>query len=117
MFSMRDEVDEAIDELKVALRRNVERIERALSQSDQLEKARSEGRSWRDVVAAEERPLILELISQNLDDLYQAGGRLRRAQARALHSEGMSMEQIARVFGVTRQRVSALLKPRANGTP
>jgi DNA-directed RNA polymerase specialized sigma24 family protein len=111
---MRDDVDEALDELRLALNRNIDRMHRALQRTDELAKVRADGQSWREVVSAEERPLILELISQNLDDLYQAGGRLRRAQARALRADGMSMEQIARLFGVTRQRVSALLKPRAN---
>ena len=46
----------------------------------------------------------------NLVALVDAGSRLRRAEARALHVEGMTMEQIADLFGVTRQRVSALLK-------
>jgi DNA-directed RNA polymerase specialized sigma24 family protein len=111
---MRDDVDDALDELRLALNRNIDRMQRALERSDEVAKLRAEGQSWREVVSAEERPLILELISQNLDDLYQAGGRLRRTQARALRAEGMSMEQIARLFGVTRQRVSALLKHRSS---
>ena len=31
-------------------------------------------------------------------------------EARVLHGEGMTMDQIAKLFGVTRQRVSALLR-------
>jgi transcriptional regulator len=31
-----------------------------------------------------------------------------RTEPRALHHEGMTMDEIARQFGVTRQRVSAL---------
>jgi DNA-binding transcriptional regulator LsrR (DeoR family) len=35
---------------------------------------------------------------------------VRRAEARALYAEGLTMDQIAERFGVTRQRVSALLR-------
>jgi hypothetical protein len=112
MSAMRDDVDDAMDDLRLALLRNIDRLQRAIDRADHIAKLRAGGQSWREVVTSEERPLILELISQNLDDLYAAGGRLRRAQARALRGDGMSMEQIAGLFGVTRQRVSALLKQR-----
>lgn len=112
---MRDQVDEALEALDAALRRNLDRIERSIKRAEELRNAHAEGRNWAEVARAEERPMILELISANLDELYQAGGRLRRVMAKALHDEGMSMEQIARLFGVTRQRVSALLREPKNG--
>ena len=112
---MRDQVDEALEALDAALRRNLDRIERSIKRTEELRNAHAEGRTWADVARAEERPMILELISANLDELYQSGGRLRRVMARALHDEGMSMEQIARLFGVTRQRVSSLLREHKNG--
>jgi hypothetical protein len=76
---------------------------------------RAEGRSYRDIVLAEDRPLIVELATQNLHALFDAGGRLRRAEARALHDQGMTMGQIARLFGVTRQRISELLRMESTG--
>lgn len=109
---MRDDVDEALQELVVALRHNIDRLERAIGRADHLRAERATGKPWSEIVAAEDRPIILELIGQNLEELYQVGGRLRRAEARALHHEGLSMEQVARLFGVTRQRISALLKNR-----
>ena len=56
---------------------------------------------------------IVELLTANLNRLMSAGGQLRRAKAKALHDDGMTMEQIAHFFGVTRQRVSALLNDRS----
>ncbi len=50
------------------------------------------------------------MISATLSQLADAGSRWRRAEARALHAEGLSMDVIAQLFGVTRQRVSSLLK-------
>jgi predicted transcriptional regulator len=44
-----------------------------------------------------------------LATLSGSGGALRRAEARALYAEGLSMDKIADVFGVSRQRVSSLL--------
>ena len=45
--------------------------------------------------------------------LSDAGARFRRAQARALHDEGMTMDEIAKVFGCTRQRISTLISQTA----
>jgi predicted transcriptional regulator len=40
----------------------------------------------------------------------RAGSGWRRAQAHALHDESVSINRIAELYGVTRQRVSALLR-------
>jgi hypothetical protein len=45
-----------------------------------------------------------------LETLQTISSRLRQAEARALRFEGLTMEAIGAMFGVTRQRVSALLK-------
>ena len=37
---------------------------------------------------------------------------LRSAEERALYAEGLTMNQIVELFGVSRQRVSALLRAR-----
>ena len=107
---MADHVVEALDQLVDALQRNNDRIQHAVTKAASLRRRREAGGSWNEILSAEERPLVIELIGQNLDELYSAGGRLRRSLARALYDEGLSMEQIARTFGVTRQRVSALLR-------
>ncbi len=59
----------------------------------------------------EERPLVVELLTHTLSDLSDAGSNFRRIEARALYSEGLTMAQIAELFGVTRQRIAALLRP------
>jgi DNA-binding transcriptional regulator LsrR (DeoR family) len=50
------------------------------------------------------------LLTESSKALDTSGSNVRRAEAQALHAEGMTMEQIAERFGVTRQRVSALLR-------
>lgn len=81
-------------------------IERAA----ELKAQREAGRSYTDIVRDEERPLIVERLTRITTRLADSGSQWRRDEARALHAEGLSMEAIAEMFGVTRQRVSALLK-------
>jgi len=51
-----------------------------------------------------------------IDVLIDAGGQFRGAEANALYDEGANMDEIAALFGVSRQRVSALLaRSRASG--
>lgn len=107
-----DPVLAALENVKEALAINVEIGTLVLERADRLIAEHRAGRPWSEVVPAEERPLLIELLSANFERLSSAGSRLRRAQAKALHDEGMTMEQIATCFGVTRQRVSALLKER-----
>jgi hypothetical protein len=61
-------------------------------------------------VTAEERPLIVESISTVLGSLSSAGHTWRREQAVALKREDVSINRIAALFGVTRQRISTLLR-------
>ena len=107
-----DPVLEALDELVRALRGNHERIQATIARAERIREQREAGMSYREIESGETRPLIVELTRDNLAALVEAGSKLRRAEARALHAEGMTMEQIAELFGVTRQRVSALLRER-----
>jgi DNA-directed RNA polymerase specialized sigma24 family protein len=115
MGHVSDEVLDALEQLVEAVRTTTQVNEDILRRAGQIQAQRAEGRSWREVVASADEPLIVELVRRNLDALFDAGGRLRRAEAKALHDEGMTMEEIAKTFGVSRQRVSALLKERPAG--
>jgi hypothetical protein len=75
-----------------------------------IRKARARGVPYSDAVADEDGPLIVQLLTESSAALDTSGATVRRAEAQALYSEGMTMDQIARHFGVTRQRVSALLR-------
>lgn len=88
-------------------------VERAVhlltARADGMRTARRAGGRWRDIVDSEERPLIAEMLTDTISRFEAAGTRFRREKARALHDEGMTMEQIAHLFGLSRQRISALL--------
>lgn len=100
----------ALRELDGALDVNLERATRMKQRIAEIEQALGEGRSLLEIVPKEETPLLVRLLTQSAENLSSYGSRVRRTEARALHQEGLTMEQIAKLFGVTRQRVSTLLR-------
>ncbi len=81
---------------------------------------RLEGLAYREIVSGEDLPLIAGVLTDNIQRLEAAGTRFRQAEAQALHQEGMTMEEIGRYFGLTRQRISALIRgatPRPQSKP
>ncbi len=101
---------EALDDLDGALDRSREMTERMKTRIEEIRSARRAGHSLREIVPNEETPLIVQLLTESTNLLHSYGNRVRRTEARALHREGMTMDEIAKLFGVTRQRVSALLR-------
>ncbi len=100
---------EAIDELEHALDRTIEMERRMQVRIIELREAETQGRQLRDIVSREQ-PLIVQMLTETVALLDGYGSRVRRAEARALHHEGLTMDEIALLFGVTRQRISALLR-------
>jgi transposase-like protein len=95
----------------------VSAIEEVTAMSDQIaekaeaiRQARRRGESYGAIAVAEEPPRVVAMVSRMIDLLTDAGSQFRRAYARALYEEGATMDQIAERFGVSRQRVSALLR-------
>ncbi len=107
--------ERALEELVVEIDRCVDELVQARARADSLLKERRSGRAWLDIVTSESRPLVVERISTVLASLSAAGHAWRRQQAMALQAEGVSINRIAALFGVTRQRISALLRERENG--
>jgi hypothetical protein len=105
-----DPVLGALSELDKALDRDVVRILAIRARISDITRLRAEGESYREIVAHEERPLIVEMATDTLSSLFEAGSRLRKAEARALHDEGLTMTEIGELFGVSRQRISELLR-------
>jgi len=52
----------------------------------------------------------VEQVSKSLRALNEHGRLYRRAEARALYAEGLTMAELASVFQVSRQRMAALLR-------
>jgi DNA-directed RNA polymerase sigma subunit (sigma70/sigma32) len=100
----------ALDDLDRALDQSVVMAQRMKDRMVEIRAAYAEGRPLSEIVLREEAPLIVQLLTESTNLLHTYGNRVRRTEARALHQEGMTMDEIAKLFGVTRQRVSALLR-------
>jgi hypothetical protein len=74
-----------------------------------LGRTRALGKPWSEVVASDGNPALPAESTRLLARLAAANTRVRQTLARALRSEGVGIEQIARLFGVTHQRVSRIL--------
>ena len=101
---------EALTALEEVIAENEKRSTLIKKRMVRIRRARARGLEYSDTVANEDGPLIVQLITESSRALDTSGANVRRAEAQALHSEGMTMDQIAERFGVTRQRVSALLR-------
>ena len=100
----------ALDALEAALLENQQRAEQMRERMTEIRTAHARGLSWREIVSTGEGPLIVELLTESARALDAAGAQARRMEARALYDEGLTMDQIARLFGVSRQRISVLLR-------
>jgi hypothetical protein len=98
-----DPFDKALRDLEDALDANARRMARIRRRIAEIRRQRSAGRSYREIVETTKGDLSVRLITETTEAL-------------ALHREGMTMEEIAEKFGVTRQRISALLRD-AEGEP
>jgi DNA-directed RNA polymerase sigma subunit (sigma70/sigma32) len=105
-----DEFLEALTALEQVISDNDRRSKLIKKRMTRIRRARAQGLEYSDTVSNEDGPLIVHLLTESSQALDTAGASVRRAEARVLYDEGMTMEEIAERFGVTRQRVSALLR-------
>ena len=105
-----DEFLEAQAALEGVLADNGKRASLIKNRIAQLRRWRARDMSYTELVAGGDGPLIVQLLTESSTALDSCGASVRRAEAKALYAEGLTMEEIAESFGVTRQRVSALLR-------
>jgi hypothetical protein len=105
-----DPVLAAINDLISALDTICENRDHIAQRARHIGEQRAQKIPYSVIVPGEERPLIVERARASLNDLVEAAGRLQRAEARALHDEGLSMDRIGALFGVSRQRVADFLR-------
>jgi hypothetical protein len=77
-----------------------------------LRNHRVRGRSWHRIISDVDSPNPLSTLTAIATNFARASGAFRRALAVGLRKEGMQVTEIAALFGVSRQRVSALIRPR-----
>jgi hypothetical protein len=105
-----DPFDKALRDFERALDANARRVAQIKRRIAEIRRQRSGGRSYREIVEGTKGNLSVQLITETTQALDEFGARVRRTEALTLYNEGMTMEEIAKKFGVTRQRVSALLR-------
>lgn len=105
-----DPFGRALRNLDDVLDVNRDRVDSIKRRIAEIQRQHADGMSYTEIVEAAKPPLLVQLITESKQTLDGFGARVRRAEALALHNEGMTMEGIAERFGVTRQRVSALLR-------
>jgi hypothetical protein len=110
-----DDVLSALNELEVALTDNAAHERALLQRIAEVRLAHEQGREWKSILADEDDPGLVQLVSTILRRQSEASGYLRRSLVVALRAEGQSIPSIAHLFGVTHQRVSNLLRRVARG--
>jgi hypothetical protein len=110
-----DEVLKALAELDAVLKENAERERVLFQRIAEVRLARENGQEWKSILAGEDEPSTVQLVSTILRRQSEASGYLRRSLVVALRAEGQSIPSIAHLFGVTHQRVSNLLRRVAQG--
>lgn len=105
-----DQLLEALDELLVVLRDSTKRNQLAIRQAEAIRKLHRGGQTYGEIFGRDERSTIRQVTRDNVDQLVQASAKLRWAEVKALHDEGLTMDRIAVLFGLTRQRISSLLR-------
>ena len=110
-----DDVLSALNELESVLRENAESERMLFQRIAEVRLARENGKEWKSILAAEDDPGTVQLVSTVLRRQSEASGYLRRSLVVALRAEGQSIPSIANLFGVTHQRVSNLLRRVAQG--
>jgi hypothetical protein len=101
----------ALRGLATELERTRTELKRLTDRAEKLARRVETGNPLGAAMAAEERPLIITQLVDITDRLHEVGGEVRRAEAEQLVAEGYTQDRIAAEFGVTRQRVGALLRP------
>jgi len=105
-----DAVVVALDEMTAALRELVREAEAMIEQADAVVAQRREDGSWVDALFTDEARSVTASLADAAERMGRANSGVRRAQAAVLYRNGMSMERIGALLGISRQRVAILLR-------
>jgi DNA-directed RNA polymerase sigma subunit (sigma70/sigma32) len=105
-----DPVLAAWGELVTALEQNQHCLAQTRRKGEELARRRASASGWSEVLLSEESPRLAEAVNESLQRLAEANSQYRLAAARALHDEGITMEAIGKLLGVSRQRISHMLQ-------
>jgi len=105
-----DPVLDALDGILAAARDNIVSWVGVMERVEAIREQRRQGVAYTEMQIVSTTPPIIDTVARNQERLGTAAAALRRSLAHALNEEGMSHADIARIFGVSRQRVGMLLR-------
>jgi hypothetical protein len=104
-----DEVLDALSALTSALDAATVDQKAMADEALRMRRHRSWRESWLSTLPPPGEPNLVSLSTRALSSLGEATARVRTTLARALRAEGLTVREIAAIFGVSHQRVSELL--------
>lgn len=104
----------ALQQLRDALRQGAADLEAVIGGLEELQEARSRGATWAAVLQERRELLGVIRLHERISQVVEAASTLRRLEVEMLLAEGIPHGRIARLVGVTRQRISQISK--SNGT-
>jgi len=104
-----DEVLDALNALTSALDAATAHHQAMADEALRMRRHRSWRGSWLLTLPPPGEPNLVSLSTRTLSSLSAATARVRTSLARALRAEGLTVREIAALFGVSHQRVSELL--------
>jgi hypothetical protein len=105
-----DPVLDALDGLLAVARENIVSWVGVMERAEAIREQRRLGLDYSRMQIESTTPSIIDAVSRNQERLGVAAATLRRTLAHTLVDEGMSHADVARLFGVSRQRVGMLLR-------
>ena len=104
---------DALDDLVTAAAQMAQVTTLIREHADVIRTCRAEKLPYREIVDLEGQPLSAAVFTDAIARFEAAGTRFRQAKAAALREEGLTLEEIGTLFGLTRQRISGLLQEAA----
>lgn len=108
--SGREEELAALDGLATRIEENARDDRQLARRIRQLRADRAAGRSWHTLLGRESQPRLLDLSARVLRRATETSVMVRRLLASGLRGEGATVPAIAEKFGVSHQRISAVLR-------
>jgi transposase len=105
-----DEALQALDALVTVLEEHARRSAKLAAAATAIRAERERGVTYADILDRLLPDYVANVTTPHLSSVVHASADFRRALAAALHDEGMTMDAVAARLGVSRQRVSRMLR-------
>ena len=104
-------VRDALVELRATLLECVNDVDEVLRRVTQTYASqRDAGSAWHEILDAQPKPLAVSQLHRRLNDVANTAGVLRRATVEALLAEGVPKSRVAKILGITHQRISQITR-------